>query len=185
MLIDTLKLVGKQLNEGNIRWGIGASVMLFAHGIIQTPRDIDILVHLEDAEKAANILTKIGKIKPKTPSDTCKSKHFYEFIINGIDVEIMAGFTIEHYEGKYLYTFDKNSTPEFIDIDQVKLPLMTVEDWYIIYQVLANRQEKVQMIEGFLSTKGIKYMKHINRQLKLNIPKEVIRHTKKFIELSK
>jgi hypothetical protein len=181
MLIETLKLVGQHLNKENIRWGIGASVMLFAHDIVQTPRDIDILVHIEDVQKTIDTLSILGKLKPRTPSNTCKSKAFYEFTINEIDVEIMGGFTVKHSEGTYIYEFNNNSAPEFIEIDNIQLPLMTVEDWYIIYQVLPNRETKVQMIEEYLSTKGIKYMYHIQRQLNLNLPKNVIKNTNKFI----
>ncbi|GAB6168403.1 hypothetical protein JCM1393_08630 [Clostridium carnis] len=61
MLYDTLSYVGSKLNEENILWAVGASVLLNNYGIISKPNDIDILVDIKDIHKVDNILTNIGK----------------------------------------------------------------------------------------------------------------------------
>lgn len=184
MLIDTLKQVGSALNENNIRWGIGGSVLLFAHGIVDFPRDIDILVHRDDSKKAANILSKFGKLKEPTPSDTCISDEFYEFNIGGVEVEIISGFSINHKQGTYKYIFSKKSTPEKLDLDHIEIPLMSLEDWYVIYLVLPGREEKVSLIERFLSSRGLKYPHHLTRQFDFNLPDKVADHIEKFISMT-
>ncbi|MCT4661550.1 MAG: nucleotidyltransferase family protein [Tissierellales bacterium] len=184
MLIDTLKKVGLALNEEKIRWGIGGSVLLFAHGIVDFPRDIDILVHQDDSKKAADILSTLGKLKERTPSDSCISDEFYEFSIGGIDVEIISGFTIKHDQGLYKYVFSKKSTPERLDLDHIEIPLMSLEDWYVIYQVLPDREEKVALIERFLSSRGLKYPHHLTRQFDFNLPDNVSEHIEKFISMT-
>jgi hypothetical protein len=42
-MFNTLSYIGKKLNDSNIAWIVGASILLNQFGFIDKPNDIDIL----------------------------------------------------------------------------------------------------------------------------------------------
>lgn len=60
-MFNTLSYIGKKLNDEGIVWGVGASILLNHYGLVDKPNDIDILVDLNDIEKADKILKSIEK----------------------------------------------------------------------------------------------------------------------------
>ena len=62
-MFDTLSYIGEKLNNARVEWGVGASILLNHHGMIDKPNDIDILVGLKDIKKADTILKSIGEKK--------------------------------------------------------------------------------------------------------------------------
>ena len=43
----------------------------------------------------------------------------------------------------FKYTFDQSSISEIKIINGVNIPLTSLEDWYVIYQLIPNREIKV------------------------------------------
>lgn len=144
-----LKKIAELLNEQKITWGVGGSVMLNYYGIIQGPGDIDILVHLKDINKLDNILSKIGKKQERLPNKIYKTKYFYEYIIDEIEIDVMAGLCICFNGKDHLFDFTRDSIGDFMEIDNIKIPLSKLSDWYDIYKLLPNREEKVTLIEEY------------------------------------
>lgn len=173
MVFDILSYVGKQLNNAGILWGVGASLVLNQYGLISNPNDIDLLVDIKDIEKTDEILKNIGHKKPFEETSFYSTKYFYEYVINGIDVDVMAGFAINFDENSYEYSFDNKSITNVKIINGVKIPLTSLEDWYILYQLMQNRESKVNMIEKYLLDNGIKDASLINRALSKNLPDKV------------
>ena len=79
-MFDTLSYIGKKLNEEKIVWGVGASILLNHHRLIDKPNDIDILVDLKDIEKADKTLKSIGEKKVWEKTDTYSTQYFYEYV---------------------------------------------------------------------------------------------------------
>lgn len=52
--------IAEQFNALGIRWGVGGSNVLAHHGIIDSPRDLDLIVHLYDAKPALERLEQYG-----------------------------------------------------------------------------------------------------------------------------
>lgn len=172
-VFNTLSYIGEKLNEERIEWGVGASILLNHYGLIDKPNDIDILVSIKDIEKADKILKSIGEKKIWEKTETYSTKYFYEYIVNGVDVDVMAGLSINYNNGIFKYLFNQSSISEIKIINGVNIPLTSLEDWYIIYQLIPKREIKVTMIENYLLLNGVKMPTLLERALRGDLPKKV------------
>ncbi|MBS5884884.1 MAG: hypothetical protein E6300_07805 [Clostridium sp.] len=180
-MFNTLSYIGEKLNNSNIVWGVGASILLNQFGLIEKPNDIDIFIDIRDIERADRILKSIGEKKKWEKTSTYSTKYFYEYVIDGVDVDVMAGFAINHNNGVYEYVFDNTSISEFKIINGVSIPFTSLEDWYVIYQLIPNRDPKVNMIEKYLLSNGINKSFVLKRVLEGNLPKEVRKRTERIL----
>lgn len=172
-MLDTLSYIGEKLNNKNIVWGVGASILLNHYGLIEKPNDIDILVDIKDIDKIEKIFNQIGERKQQEETTIYSTKYFYEYIVKETDIDIMAGLVINHRTGKFEYTFDCKSTVELQKINGVDIPFNSLEDWYVIYQLIPNREVKVKLIEEYLLSNGIKYPFVLERALEQNLPIQI------------
>ncbi len=182
-MFDTLSHIGKKLNEGKVVWGVGASILLNHYGLIDKPNDIDILVDPNDIEIADIILKSIGEKKLSEKKDIYATDFFYEYVVDGFDVDVMAGLSINHDNGKFKYVFDQSSISEIKTVNGVNIPLTSLEDWYVIYQLIPNREEKSQMIEDYLLSNGIKKPTLLERALRGDLPKAVGDNVERLLKL--
>ena len=125
-MFDTLSYIGKILNQEKIVWGVGASILLNHHGLIDKPNDIDILVHLNDIEKADQILKNIGEKKSREKMNLYSTQYFYEYIIKTFDVDVMSGLNINYNNGIFKYCFDQTSISNIKIINGVNIPLTSL-----------------------------------------------------------
>ncbi len=144
----TLAKVANALNERGITWGVGASLLLTIKGIADHFNDVDLMVAEEDAERAKAILLSFGQLKPRIPNDKHRSKCFMEFTVDGVDFDVIAGFTIVADDKEYCFTFDKTDVAETVVICGAEIPLQSVAAWKTYY-ALMGRTNKVAMIEGW------------------------------------
>ncbi|MCS5421229.1 MULTISPECIES: hypothetical protein [Psychrilyobacter] len=145
-----LKKIAKLLNDQNINWAVGASIMLNYYGIIQGPRDIDILIDLKDLNKLDNVLSKIGEKKERLPNKIYKTRYFYEYVIDGIEIDVMGGLCICFNGKDHPFDFTRDSIGDFMEIDNIKIPLAKLSDWYKIYKLLPDREDKVTLIKEYM-----------------------------------
>lgn len=150
-LKKTLKKIAPLLNKDNIIWGVGASVMLNYYKIVDKCNDIDIQVSLEDIERIDAILSKMGEKTKRLPNTTYKTKFFYEYIIDGIEVDVMAGLCVHRDGVDHSFNFTRESVGDIVDLEGIKIPMAKLNDWYNIYKVLPKREEKVKAIRKFLA----------------------------------
>lgn len=85
----------------------------------------------------------------------------------------MAGFVVNHNNRAFRYIFDKSSISEYKVINEVKIPFTSLEDWYVIYQLIPNRKAKVEMIEKYIVSNGIKKSILLERALQGYLPIDV------------
>ncbi len=145
--IITLKKVAKILNESNITWALGASCLLYFKGITEDFNDIDVMVLEEDAQKAKDVLKEIGILISNEDNKNYKTCHFYEFIIDEIEFDIIAGFTINK-ENKDYYLPLNPSKIEKIIVDKIDIYLDNLEDWLYYYKLM-DRKLKIDMINNY------------------------------------
>lgn len=155
--IATFLKVAKILNENNITWAVGASLLLYFKGITNKFNDIDLMVAEKDIEKTKTIFLSLGKEYPKNPNLQYKSKCFLEFNVDGIDFDIISGFVIVNNNCDHYFPLEKNSIAEYFCLENTSIPLQSVNDW-LTYYTLMNRKEKVEMIKNYLN-KNIKELK--------------------------
>jgi hypothetical protein len=174
-MFKTLSYIGEKLNESNVKWAVGASILLNQFGLIDKPNDIDIFVDIDDIERADEVLKSIGHKKKWEKTGLYETKYFFEYVIEDIDIDVMAGFAVKHSSGIFEYIFDNNSISEFKIINDVSIPFTSLEDWYVIYQLIPHREAKVKMIEKYLLSNGIKKTIVLKRALEGCLPVKVRR----------
>lgn len=144
-----LKKIATELNEMNIRYAIGGLLLLYFKGITDVFQDIDLMVVEEDAEKTKACLCTMGKLQPAYLNSTYHTRHFYEFVIDGVDIDVMSDMIIVRDGKEYNCSLDADKITDFIDMDGVRIPLQSVSDWYQYYMWM-GRDEKVEMIRRWM-----------------------------------
>lgn len=144
--LEVLSRVGDALNRRGVVWAVGASLLLYLKGIVPTFQDIDILVAEADVEQAREALLPLGTQHPENPNAQYKTKHFLEFTIDGVDLDVMAGFVIVHEGREYAFPLEESGVAEYTLVNGVSIPLQPVEAWRTYY-ALMGRAEKVALIE--------------------------------------
>ena len=137
------------LQHEQIQFAIGGSLLLHHHGLPVTPRDIDLVVALADAERAVLLLSEMGTVVEQDETSLYATEVFQEFMIEGIDLDLMSGLQVRHDEGVFVYPFDEQS------IDSAGRPFMALVDWYVIYQLIPGREQKVVMIEDVFTKQEV------------------------------
>lgn len=157
--------IAEALNTSNIHWGVGASVLLSLYSLTKVPNDIDIIVAKKDLEKADYILSQRGSKTIREKTTIYKTDFFYEYLIDGVEIDLMSGFKIKTTNGVFEYLFDEQSTPSSILIEGTKIPLMTLEDWFVLYQLIPNKENKVTLIQSYFKTNKIEHLSLFDRML--------------------
>ena len=172
---ETLAYIVKALQREQIHFGIGGSLLLAHHGLPVTPRDIDLVVALEDAERAVQVLSEMGTVVEQDETSLYATQVFQEFIIKGIDIDLMSGLQIRHDEGIFVCPFAEQT------INKTGLPFMSLVDWYVIYQLIPGREQKVAMIEHCLANQEVD-QERLKQLRRLNLPQAVKKRINQWLE---
>ena len=165
-----LSILGEKLNRSNIVWAVGGSILLNQFDLIDKPNDIDLFVDINQIEKVDDIFKRIGQKKEVGNDTTFSTRYFYEYIVEGINIDVMAGFAVNHSDGLFEYIFDDHSISEFRLINGVSIPFTSLEDWYVIYHLIPDREYKANMIRNYLLSNGINQYFLLERALEANLP---------------
>ncbi|MEK4564370.1 hypothetical protein MKX54_06840 [Alkalihalobacillus sp. FSL R5-0424] len=165
----TLLKITEQLNNHNITWAVGGSLMLSIRGLETTPNDIDLLVTESDEPRLLQVLETLGtKQPPKSSHPHLFSTYFSQFRINGIGVDVMANFGVKHETGMYV-------SPLHIEIsERFPCPLSSLEDWYVLYLLMSNRESKALLIEDYFQKHGVLQPTLLQNALTQPLPPSII-----------
>lgn len=144
--LKVLSEIGNRLNREGIEWAVGASLLLYFKGITDKFNDIDIMVAEKDADKVKSVLSRMGILYPQKPNRKYKTRHFLEFSVESVDIDVMAGFVIVNGGREYDCSFDESQIAEYKDVNGVKIPLQKLELWREYY-ILMGRRAKADMID--------------------------------------
>ncbi len=139
-----LKHIAKQLNEANITWGLGASMLLHYLGYDVTVSDIDILIDEKDIEKFKPIIEQY-QYEKKTSTVKYKTEYFYTCHIMDVEFDFMLGFRVQTNEGLYDFNFSKQKIMRTIKLDKIDIPLCSEKEWYKAYKAI-GRDDKVKLM---------------------------------------
>lgn len=144
-----LSNIARKLNQRNLTWAIGGSLLLYFKGITNEFHDIDIMVAEEDVEVLKEIMLTFGQLLPPNPKVEYKTKHFLEFNVEGVEIDVMAGFTIVNRENEYYFPLRAGSVNDYTEVNGVLIPLQSIAEWRKYYELM-GRTEKVKMIDQSL-----------------------------------
>ncbi len=132
-------------------WGIGGSTLLFKLGLIDSPRDLDLVVMPRHFESARSRLSSLLTLRPTAPHPTYVSKRFAHFLsATGVGVDVMASIAVRSESTLTTWDFD----PRTLSHDD-GLPWMRAEDWVYLYQ-LFGRHERARQLADHLAKAGIR-----------------------------
>ena len=150
--LELLKGIAHRFNEAQIEWALGASLMLFLKGIVSEFHDIDLMVSVQDAERAKVILSEMGELCPPNPKPNpmYQTKTFLEFRIDSIEVDVMAGFAVVNEGRVFDCSLRENQVAEQVLLGTEVIPLQSPLLWCKYYRLM-GRTEKADMIEKALA----------------------------------
>lgn len=149
--LQILSKIANSINQKKITWAIGGSVLLYIKGFVNNFNDIDIIVTEEDVKSLKDIMLVHGQLINHTPNAKYQTKHFYEFNIDGVDFDIISGFTIVNNDQLHYFPLDKKDITDLIKLDGNKIPLHSIKQWCLYYELM-GRMEKVKLIDEKLKT---------------------------------
>lgn len=141
------------LNERNVVWAVGASMLLYLRGIVDVFHDIDLMVCESDVEKLKEQLLPMGVLAPPKPDQQYKTRHFLEFVIQGVDVDVIAGFVIVKDGRDYDCPFGPEQIEEYLQLNGETIPLQSLRDWRRYYELM-GRTSKVEIIDRSIPVDG-------------------------------
>ena len=144
-----LTRIAHLLNNSNVTWAVGASVLLYFKGIVDNFHDIDIVISEDDIDTVKELLSSCGTLQPPNPNVRYKTRAFLEYVIDGVDVDVMAGLVILGGEDEHYFPLMQESIADYIQLNDSTVPLQSLEEWKQYYSLM-GRTEKVKLIEQAL-----------------------------------
>ena len=169
---EVLKRIAQCFADEHIIYGLGGSCVLVAYDILEDMRDIDIVVALEDIERARYILESMAVLKCSGKNCLVENEYSYVYELDGVEVELMSNIHIRHDEGLYTLPFSQKRVTYRMCIDDLMIPVMSLEDWYVFYQLI-GKQERVDQIEGWFLENGITHGRYLINAIQANIPRQL------------
>lgn len=105
------------------------------------------MVQTDRALRAKDILKSMGAMKTANPAAQYGTKYFFEFVIGGVDVDLMGGFTIREGEIEHDCSLKSFQIAETREICGEKVPLQALSVWREYYEWM-GRRAKVEMIDA-------------------------------------
>lgn len=146
--LEVLSRIAERLNAEHLTWAVGASLLLYLKRIADSFHDIDIMAAEEDMERLKSVLLDMGEMQAPNPSQQYKTRRFCEFVIDGVDVDVMGGFVIVKDGREYDCSLTRYSIFEYVEVNGQSVPLQAVSDWRRYY-ALMGRDAKVELIDRF------------------------------------
>ena len=146
--IQLLLRIAHRLNEAHVEWALGASMLLYFKGITFEFHDIDLMVAEHNTECVRTILSEMGEFCPSdsNPTPMYRTKTFMEFLIDSVEVDVMAGFAIVKDGKVYDCALRKEQIVEKMLLGEEVISLQSPLLWCKYYRLM-GRPEKAEMIE--------------------------------------
>ena len=141
---NALLNIASVLNENNVNWGLGGSLLLYLSGIETSVADIDIVIDENDMNKIEMIVKDYDHIE-KQKTDIYQTERFYSVSFKGIDIDLMVGFKISNENGVYSFPAGKKLVDKSIIIDRTVINLCSLKDWLEAY-IAMKRKNKIELL---------------------------------------
>lgn len=166
-LEETLIQLAQLLNSNHINWALGGSALLKLRGIELDVNDIDIMIHENDFQSSIDLLKTVSIECEVKESEVFKTKYYKKFIWNNIHIDCMCGMALHLSNNTFNYQYDHKDKD--IELDNTHIPLCYIEDWYILYHLMPNREKKISIIEKYFENYPIDKQR-FDKLLQIDIP---------------
>lgn len=137
------------LDRRAVVWAVGASALLYCKGIVTDFHDIDLMVAEEDASRACEALLSLGALVPSSPSPQYRTRLFREFLVDGVEIDLIAGFSIVCDGQEHYFPLKREDIQDTALINGRPIPLQPLQAWRRYYSLM-GRGEKVRLIDQAL-----------------------------------
>jgi hypothetical protein len=168
------------LEEHEVSYSIGGSLLLSLKGLPVQPNDVDLLVKPENFTQAKQVLQKRAvRIKDKPPQDCFLTKACTTFtMLDNIQVDLMADFAITYEDTIFRMPFTAVMEQTVAGI----LPLSSMEAWYVMYWLLPNKETKRELMENYFRSHGLSNRQPLEEASRLGMPAEANRTMEKLLK---
>lgn len=160
-----MKRIVEVLDAEGVVWAVGGSMLLKWHGLSERANDLDLIVREEDTVRAHEALLAIGTGERGQAKEPYRTRHFYVHEADGTSIDVIGGFRIVHESGVYEYPFGQDSIS-----GREPVPLCALEDWYVLYQLMAGKEEKLAAMEAYFAKHGIARPDLLRHALERELP---------------
>jgi hypothetical protein len=169
-----LSKIADGLNKIDCTWGVGGSVLLNFHGLVDKPNDIDILINSKDTEKVKAFMNTIGDPIELCSKEPFKTESFFGYNVDGVIVEFMGNFKISLENSKiYEFILDDKAIVDILAISDSNIKFTSLEDWFVAYLVMNDPKKRVSLIQKYFKENGIKHRHLLQRNLNNNFSKHI------------
>lgn len=153
-MIHALKLIAEKIGMLKVKWLVFGSSGLALNGMQIQPDDIDLLT--DDAgltkinQALADYKIELLNFTPSTNIDSTMDK----FLIDGCSLEVMSNFKVKsRTDGKWYSVEHLLDQPKFIDVDNVKIPILPLQQSIELYKLMGRDKDltKILKIEEHLT----------------------------------
>lgn len=147
-LLTILRLIAERLQETPINWAITGSCSLALQGVPVAVHDIDLRATAEDSYRLEAMFQAYRKRPVTFVTGEHVQSHFGALEIDGVQVEIIGDMQHRLADGMWEPIVDMNRFKEWVDVDGIAAPVMSLEFLYEAYQRL-GRADKVAALEAW------------------------------------
>ncbi|SNZ14600.1 hypothetical protein SAMN05421503_2510 [Terribacillus aidingensis] len=160
----------KLLEEHEVPYSIGGSLLLFLKGLPVQPNDVDLLVKPENFTQAKQVLQKRAvQTEDKPPQGCYSTKACTTFtVLDDIQVDLMTDFAITYKDNLFRMPFTAVMEQTAVGI----LPLSSMEAWYVMYWLLPRKKEKRKLMENYFRLHGLPNRKILEEARRIGMPAE-------------
>ena len=97
----------------------------------------------------------------------------------------MSGLML-HFKGfLYRYHFDRTNIVSMMPIQDVFVPCTALEDWYVLYQMMPSRQDRVDALERYFAANGLRHPDRFTILREQPLPPSVLTNVLRFVGLAR
>ncbi|NLG25640.1 MAG: hypothetical protein GX558_09815 [Clostridiales bacterium] len=174
---DALAEAARALNEAKVHWGVGASLMLYANGLVGAFSDVDIVVADGCEQLVERALAPYIEAGRPAGRDHAAASWFRRARVSGVDFDLMMGFMVRSGRCAFRYRFGERSITARCRVQGASIPLCSLEEWYVLYQLMPGCEASIHCIERHFLKNGVGHPELIERMLSQGVPASVMRRT--------
>lgn len=144
--LAVLARIAGALRQVEVTWALGASGLLYFHGLVPDFHDLDLMVFLPDADRAQEVLSRLGTpLPPKANDPIYRSAVFRQYRVDGVDADLMAGMAIEKDGTLHDCSLRREDIAGTVTVLGEAVPLHALACWRRYY-ALMGRREKAELL---------------------------------------
>ena len=147
--LAVLRKVHARLASADVSWAVTGSMGFALQGVPVEPHDIDIQSDEKGVYEIERLFSEYVARPVALSSTGTMRSHFGALSIDGLQVEIMGDIQKRSDDGAWEEPTDLNRHRRFVDVDGMRIPVLSLEYEYQAYLKL-GRIERAEMLKNRL-----------------------------------